>query len=231
MNGSIEQKYIFMEQHREGILEWLLHSSIPDSQFHYGSVSSIYYDTPSLDFYDEKRNSDYLKSKVRLRWYSDGPGSISDSQMKCYLELKTKTGILRQKNRIELFLPSKILNGDPLSEEEIEKIPLRIHELSYAPPGFLVPTILIQYFRHRFFDPETGSRISLDGNIHCPQANSQYIHGFPPVHLDVGVLEIKGTHRHLPRSLNGISPYITRDAFSKYARCCEHLMQPLSRRI
>lgn len=229
--GDIEQKYIFVEQEREALLERLSHCLIPDSKFFVGSVFSIYYDTPNLDLYYQKRHSDYIKSKIRLRWYSEFSECTPDREVKCYLELKKKYGVFRQKTRIELFFDLARLTDDPFSDEEITKAPLRIHELAYAPPGILVPIILIQYKRYRFVDPQTDSRIALDWDIRCTHVNSRYILGFSPVHLDVGVLEIKGAHRHLLPTLSRISSYLTKEAFSKYARCCEHLMLPLSRRI
>jgi hypothetical protein len=231
MDECIEQKYIFVAQEQDGVLEWLSHCLVPDSQFYCGSIFSIYYDTPDLDLYYEKRNSDYLKAKVRLRWYSDSSRSTPEDKVTCYLELKRKYGVLRQKNRIAFSLNSRTLTDDPFSEEQIATAPLRIHELLYSPPGMLVPILLIQYKRYRFVDPQTGSRIALDSDIQCAHVNSRYIVGFPPVHLDVGVLEIKGAQRHLLSPLKGISSYLTRETFSKYARCCEHLMMPLSRRI
>lgn len=229
--GDIEQKYIFIAQQHDGMLSWLNHCLIPDTSFPVGRVSSIYYDTPNLDLYDEKRNSDYVKSKVRLRWYSDLAKGIINDDITCYLEVKEKWGVFRKKNRIEIPLSSWMLKGDVFTEEKIETIPSRVHELSSIPSGFLVPTILIQYMRYRFLDPQTGSRVALDTDIECTHVNSRYVEGFPPVHLDQGVLEVKGSRRDLPNSLNGIRSYLSREAFSKYARCLEHLMLPLSRRI
>jgi hypothetical protein len=228
---DIEQKYIFLEPEKDGILDWLSSCMVPEQKYYSGYVFSIYYDTPYLDLYYEKRHSDYLKSKVRLRWYSDKSELDPDQEVRCFLELKRKYGILRQKSRIPFSLASGTLTHALLLNEEIANAPLRIQELAYTPPNRLVPILLVQYQRYRFVDPQTGSRIALDGNIRCTHVNSTYISGFPPVHLDMGVLEIKGAERQLPHSLNGVSSSLTREAFSKYARCCEHLMLPLSRRL
>jgi hypothetical protein len=43
----------------------------PDPEHAVACVWTIYYDTPQLTSLREKINSDYLKVKVRLRWYSD----------------------------------------------------------------------------------------------------------------------------------------------------------------
>lgn len=231
MDTSIEQKYIFPEKVSPILLEWLRYCCVPDPKFSAGSISSIYYDTPTYALYDEKRNSDYLKFKVRLRWYSDLARTAVDGDVKCYLEVKHKCGVLREKRRIELMLPGTMLEGDPFSQEEILQMPQRLHELSYQPPGVLVPIALIQYKRYRFVDPESGSRIALDAGICCPRVNTNFIIGSSSTQLSAGVLEVKGPSRKFPSFLMGIRSYVTREAFSKYARCCESFPQPLGRRI
>ena len=229
--GDIEQKYIFLTHHQKGLLEWLRFSFNSDSEFPTGPVSTIYYDTPQMDLYYEKRNSNYLKSKIRLRWYENLSQLPRNSHISCYLELKKKVGVFRSKIRQNLSFPARLLADDPFSKEEILDLPTTFHELSGLTTNFLVPVVLINYRRFRFFDPATGSRIALDTSIKCPTINSKILTGLPPVHLDVGVLEIKGQERHLLPSLSQISPYLTREAFSKYARCCEQLMLPLGRRL
>jgi hypothetical protein len=42
-----------------------------DPEFPSAIVWTIYYDTPALVSLGEKLNSDYLKRKIRVRWYSD----------------------------------------------------------------------------------------------------------------------------------------------------------------
>ena len=68
----------------------------PDPAFPTGTVFTIYYDTPSLECLDEKRNSDYLKTKVRLRWYRV-EGRPTDS---AFLEVKSRVGSRRDKLRL-----------------------------------------------------------------------------------------------------------------------------------
>ena len=42
----------------------------PDDEFPGNIVHSVYFDTPDLASYAEKANGDYLKTKLRLRWYA-----------------------------------------------------------------------------------------------------------------------------------------------------------------
>jgi hypothetical protein len=227
---SFEQKYIFMGQQKEMILDWLEYCYVRDPVFDFGTISSIYYDTPALSSYYEKRNSDYLKSKVRLRWYEDLQTSDPDVDVTCYLEVKRKYGTVRQKERMEVVIPLKKLLDDPFSDRDILNLPYRIHELRCFPPGILVPTLLIQYDRYRFIDSQGRSRVALDTDICCNRVNEVYFPLVPPVHLGMGVLEVKGNQNELPDSLNPIQAQLTKSAFSKYAQCFEHLGNPLELR-
>lgn len=227
---SFEQKYLFIGQQKEMILDWLKHCYTRDPAFDIGTISTIYYDTPALSSYYEKRNSDYLKSKVRLRWYENLNSSDTDVDVTCYLEVKRKLGTVRQKERMEVVIPSKKLIDDPFSDQEISNLPSRVYELSCFPPGNLVPVLLIQYNRYRFMDSDGRSRIALDTDICCTRVNATYFPFVPPVNLGMGVLEIKGKQTELPNSLNPIKTYLTKSAFSKYAQCLEHLANPLELR-
>ena len=228
---DIEQKYIFIAPQQNVILDWLNYCCIRDPKFPLAFISSIYFDTPTLDLYREKRNGDYLKCKVRLRWYTDLQDSAPDSQIKCYLEIKRKYGSIRQKDRIELTMPSRSLHHNTFSDDAIVSLPSRVYDLLYFPRSILVPTLLIQYTRYRFLDPHTHSRIALDTDICCPSANSAYFPALLPVHLGIAVLEIKGQHTQLLPCFNPIADYLTKEPFSKYAHCCERLLQPLGRRL
>ena len=125
-----EQKYVFINQHQDMLLEWLEHCCIPDPAYHTGTVSSIYYDTPALSLYDEKRNGDFLKCKVRLRWYGDLEKVAPEIGVSCYFETKQKFGALCGKERMELKISAKRLAGDPLFDEQIQNLPARTYNLS-----------------------------------------------------------------------------------------------------
>ncbi|MGV7223723.1 MAG: VTC domain-containing protein [Nitrospinales bacterium] len=229
--NNYEQKYNFITQQQQMLLDWLEYCYIQDPNYHFSSVSSIYYDTPTLDLYWEKRNGDYLKSKVRLRWYAKLQELEPNQDVKCYLEVKRKYGAIRNKERLELNISAKQLLVNPFEDDEIISFPSMAYELEYFPQGLLVPTLLIQYERYRFIDPKSSSRIALDINICCKCANEKYVPGIPPIFLSVGVLEIKGEHQEMLNSLTPIADHLTKMSFSKYGRCCESLMQPFELRV
>jgi hypothetical protein len=225
-SGTIEQKYTILKLAHQPVLAWLRHVYVPHPLYHEGRICSIYYDSPMFDHYDEKRNGDFLKTKVRLRWY-ERPGERTRApQTHCFLEVKQKVGAVRCKKRLELDIDTDVLLADSLASEALQRLPERLSELSHMPDRCLMPMMLICYIRRRFIDPRTSTSIALDTDISCDQVNLRYVPAAYPVHLDNGVLEIKGSQTNLPASLLPIRSALTRQAFSKYGRCLEMLADP-----
>ena len=223
---TIEQKYLFPIAQKDIILSWLESFCLRDPDFSYGQVCSIYYDTPSFHLAQEKRNSDYLKTKVRLRWYEDEEGLSFEEGVNCFVEVKQKFGAIRQKHRIEVTLDSGKLIDCDLTDSEICSIPLTAANFIPICSTLLQPMLMVRYTRYRFIDTQTDSRISLDVDISAPLLNSVYFPcGVLSTDLNVGVLEVKGKHRVLPDALLPINHYLQKDNFSKYARCCQQLSQ------
>lgn len=231
----VEQKYIFPAGYADMILAWLEHSSVPHPGYSSSVVSSIYFDTPGLFHFHESRNGNFARSKVRLRWYSepaaDPPSREAEDGVRCYLEIKTKQGALSEKRRTEVTIASRVLLDAPFSNEQFSDLTERALALGYRAAGILVPILMIQYRRRRFLDVESDSGMSVDSQICCTRANEAFLQGLLPVHLDVGVLEIKGRNRGTGELLNPIGSYLTKSPFSKYGISLETLGQPLGRRV
>jgi len=231
----VEQKYLFPAGYTDVILAWLEHACVPDPGYPYSVVSSLYFDTPGLFHFHESRNGEFLRAKVRLRWYTEPAGAPLSSEpeagVRCYLEIKTKQGALSEKKRIEVTIPSQVLLEDLFSNEQILDLTGRVFDLGYRAAGMLVPILLIQYRRRRYLEAASDSGIAVDAEIRCTRANETVVQGMLPVHLDVGVLEIKGMNRGTCEMLNPIGSYLTKSPFSKYGISLESLMQPLGRRV
>ena len=113
-SGEIEQKFTYRWTDKDILRDWLEFHCLRDAAFYRGPIISLYYDTPSLDFYREARNGDYLKTKVRLRWYQNVFTS-SGQMVDCFFEIKRKRGALRHKQRQAVTLPAGCLTGDLFS--------------------------------------------------------------------------------------------------------------------
>src|SRR5512143_3813034 len=66
---SAESKFVATPVREEFVLAWLRHVCLPDPAHPDATVSTLYYDTPALDSYREKREGEFVKTKCRLRWY------------------------------------------------------------------------------------------------------------------------------------------------------------------
>jgi hypothetical protein len=227
----VEQKFVFPIHYRDELLAWATYALEPDPGHSGGVVHSLYYDTPDLELYSQKRNSEFLKYKVRLRWYDEAGALPPDARVPCFLEVKRKIGAARRKRRTTADLPAAVLAGSPFDSPEVSALAGVALEIGFAAQGPLVPMALIRYHRMRFVDPATGARIALDGEIGCQAVNRAFLPAEAPIVLDTGVLEIKGTARHLPPSLEPVAFLLTKSSFSKYAQCLEHLLHPAGVRI
>jgi len=222
-SSTIEQKFLFDGPRQGWLLDLLEFYLVRDPEFYFSPIVSLYYDTPSLSLYEEVCNGNYMKTKVRLRHYQKEFPPEQES-VTCYFEVKRRFGTRREKDRKRVTLDPRSLQGDIFSQRAIREMPDASPELRLLiRGGVLVPLLVVEYERHRFIDPGSGTRVSLDTGIRCSQANSAYLCGTAPVSLDVGVLEVKGTLDVLPHCLTPIERYLRKQAFSKYARCCELL--------
>ncbi len=183
----------------------------PDPKHPVGTVSSIYYDNHGLRLLREKVNSDYLKTKVRLRWYDRALDAHG------FIEAKFRVGDRRDKIRVQTPHTAHWLAATPLHEPLLVRVPelLRPHGL-WVDPG-LRPLFQVRYRRHRFIEPLTGSRVSLDADIRVPATNSSALRFPAPVSLGSAVVEIKGPQTELPVVLRELLHLgCRRSSFSKY---------------
>jgi len=148
----MEQKYLFPAGYETMLLIWLEHVCVPDNKYPLSDIYTLYYDTPELYHFYENRNGDFLKTKIRLRWYSHFSPSQNGSDVLCYLEIKRKEGTLSLKERIEMVLPFKVLSEGIFSDDRILDIPSGLLHLEYKPENMLVPVLLVQYRRRRYID-------------------------------------------------------------------------------
>ena len=184
----------------------------PDPEYPAAVVSTIYYDTPELALLSEKINSDYLKTKVRLRWYSPDRGASA-----AFLEVKQRVGAFRHKARTATGLSAARAAGLPIDHPALTDVLALAAPLGMPAPARLMPALLLRYERFRFIEPVSGSRISVDTGIEAVRGNPRLVgHGFQH-RLSSAVVEVKGDGSDLPRALHVLIPLGARRAsFSKY---------------
>ena len=104
--------------------------------------------------YCEKINSDYIKTKVRLRWYADIDNTHQG--LLSFIEAKQKIGNKRKKIRLQTRHPGEWLASIELENTQLLSVPLLLLsegvELKYP----LFPVYHIRYKRYRFVEKSSN---------------------------------------------------------------------------
>lgn len=218
-----ELKYVLPAARATIAVQLLERLCDPDPSFAVGIVSSIYYDTRDWAYLDEKRNSDYLKTKVRLRWYRM-PNNTTMSADPSFAEAKFRIGSKRSKIRLATHLTGGDLESLDLEDPQLLRIPSTLTAAGAPLRQDLFPSYVVSYTRRRYVDRATGSRIAIDFAITSPRVNKRLIAKPFPCALPQAVLEIKGTAGRIPPSVQTVLRLgLRKEAFSKYFECYRHL--------
>jgi len=217
-----EIKLVLARQRVPIVRRWLELRCPRHPRFPASIVSSIYFDNRRWRSLAEKANGEFLKTKIRLRWYSDvDTGEPGDS---VHLEVKYKRGARRAKLRVPVDVHGAALSGlelDGTRLPDVERL-LREHGVTLEEP--VLPVFRIDYTRRRFLEPVTRSNLCLDYDIHVPRSSRRMIRRHDPRHLGCAVFESKGRSTRLPPLLQPLIELgCRRGAFSKYLDCYERL--------
>jgi hypothetical protein len=179
----------------------------PDGAHPENVVHSVYYDTHGLAAYGEKADGQYVKTKLRLRWYEPFGGAA-------WLEIKAKRGSLGAKHR------KRIACSAPPPRDSAALAQVAREHLGVA----LQPTIWLAYRRLRFVAPDGSARVSLDRDIRVVWASPALPRRERPGALATFVVEVKGDAPEPSASLLGlVGRCARRGAFSKYAACVDRV--------
>jgi len=203
------------------------------------TVRSIYFDSSSLKYYNEKVDGIKIRKKLRIRGYNkQGAESI------VFLEIKRKIENHINKNRSALkyynlndLLTTKDLesyclteNGFENSIEDGEKFLHNVHKNS------LKPIVLIVYEREAYFSKfDTGLRVTFDKNLRYflfPSLDKLYteedLKYTMPKYFIFEIKFLRGFPGWLQSILRDLN--ISRMALSKYTMCLdtEKVFNPVS---
>ncbi len=219
-----ELKYTLPNQAARGITDWLRARLLSDPEYPEGWVSSIYYDSHDLRLLREKVNSDFTKSKVRLRWYL-APRHHTD-ETAAFLEVKRKIGGRRFKHRVATACSGSELSKTPLQDPTLIKLLGLLRTPTSWIPTNLHPFMEIRFHRLRFLEPATGARVSIDTDIRPLRVNPAMLPMSNPFPLFHAVVEAKGPFRQPPGLLSDVLAFgCRRESFSKYERCYRKVTQ------
>lgn len=217
-----ELKYVFSAGRVFHVRRWLEACCRTDPEFPAGTVCSIYYDTRDWKSLGEKIDSDYLKTKIRLRWYRDIQTGVPSPDT--FLEAKFKIGGRREKVRMKTGKHGDWLSRVTLDNPELLNFPRLLWKEGVMTREPFYPAFRVDYKRLRFIEPVTGARLSLDYDICAPAVNCHMLPGIDPVQLSRAVFEMKGPLSQLPGSLYPlINLGCRKESFSKYGQCYEKI--------
>ncbi len=147
--NEYETKYLLENFSAPKISKWLDLRCCKDPLFPENTVSSIYYDTKDWRFLNEKINGDYLKTKVRVRWYSDlnNRNASKDS----FLEIKNKAGSSREKKRLKTEISGSRLSGIELNDKLLNDVLILLKESGNIFYDHLFPCF--QIFKRHILHP------------------------------------------------------------------------------
>ena len=192
-----------------------------DPAFPEAVVWTIYYDTPGLRSLGEKINSDYLKQKVRVRWYSDLDGRPAGPS---FVEAKLRVGNRRLKVRAPLPYSAGELASWDLQDPRLLQLPLALKEQGIDLRNPWRPVLLLRYRRDRFIEPISGSRVSLDADIAAAAVHPGSLSAADFSPLGSAVVEVKGSADELPLALRGLLHLgAQKCSFSKYLAVYSHM--------
>jgi hypothetical protein len=220
-DGERELKFVVPDGRVDVARRWLERICRRDPEFPAAVVWTIYYDTPQLASLGEKINSDYLKRKIRVRWYSELQAGAAGP---AFVEAKARVGNRRFKVRARLRYPAEELARWDLQDPRLKGVPLLLQEHGISARELWQPVMLIRYRRDRFIEPLSGSRISLDSDIAGVAVNPTFVSAADLTSVGLSVLEVKGAVDELPPALRGLLALgIRKRSFSKFLAVYAHM--------
>lgn len=223
-----ERKFFILPQNIGSAYTLLRQICRSDKEYPEGKVNSLYFDTIDLDEYYKSESGDFNKDKVRIRWYGDVNENIGTTPV--YLELKSRQGFASSKQRIQLIVPSYLLKPENLGKGIVDKTRLidTLAGFKHFPDKPMRPIIKISYYRYRFNEMFTRTRVSLDHSICSTMIAPDLGYRERELRLPGGVIEIKGQKIELPETIKRIKLLDTDwSRFSKYSLSIDaHLAEP-----
>ena len=216
-----ELKFLLPAGRAGAALAWLATICRPDPGHPRAFVWTVYYDTPSSRSLGEKIDSDYLKMKLRVRWYGRACEPVSGP---VFAEAKYRIGSRREKVRVQLPVDAPLVSALPLDDPLFATFPRAL-----GPAGVLAgpewrPVLRLRYERSRFIEAVSGARVSLDRDITPEAVDTRRLTALNAGPLGVCVLEVKGHEDTLPRSLTPLLHLGARQgSLSKYAAVYDHV--------
>ena len=219
-----ELKFTIGNRRTPRVIAWLASVCRADPVYPQAAVSSIYFDTLRWHSLGEKLDSEYLKSKFRLRWYAL-PGRPPEAGDPVFAEAKFRIGVVRRKLHVRAPYCAGWIQDVALGAPRLRDFPRFLQAQGVPVRHELFPAFVVSYQRRRYIDPVSGLRLCVDSEIGAPRVNPTVLPGAAPVRLETAAVEVKGACAELPAHLHTLTDLGCRKtSFSKYAVCYQKIM-------
>lgn len=233
LQERVEQKFFITPDRIPAAMALLRKTCRPDPEHALGQVNSLYFDTHDLEEHTRSDAGEFAKDKIRIRWYggecdphrswsedpsasekgewpvmtADVGASASTATVPVWLERKTRQGFASTKQRLSVDVHACVLAPAALCRGIVSASLLRDTMVCFGffPDGRLCPVIAISYWRHRFVEPVTGFRVSIDARIRSSLVMLSVGKGERGLELPGAVVEVKGSVFDLPTSLRPLA--------------------------
>lgn len=210
----VEQKF-FVPPDRLPVAQALIRRTCRwDAEYPEEQINSLYFDTHDLEQHERSLAGDFVKDKVRVRWYGEGALAptcevealrqvTAPRLVPVWVELKSRRGFVSTKQRARTDVAADSLAFDALSRGIV---PMSYLLSTIAGFGLLIsrrlePVIVVSYWRSRFVEPCTGFRVSLDSRIRSSVVRPGVRSCQRELELRGAVVEVKGATLALPHCL------------------------------
>lgn len=176
-----ERKYLTTNLSRYDLENFVrLHPAVFHGLYYPRQVSSIYFDTPDFDYFQQNLMGQGQRKKVRVRWYD--PMEEGSHHL---LEVKVRDGDVIQK----IAQPMEQFTRET-SLDEISRVVRSILASYIAEAGSLQPTLVNSYKRSYFSNAALGMRLTVDSDLQF-SSPSDWQRQHVTNRLDATILECK----------------------------------------
>lgn len=190
--SRFERKFAVQDMHYHEIVQQVRNNRAAFLSIHHPRyVNNIYFDTNDMDFYTDNVSGKGSRKKVRIRWYGDLMGEISNP----VLEFKIREGMIGNKLScpIKSFTLDKNFTGDYIQDI------LRSSELPDwvdAVMLMLKPALLNCYNRQYFISFNKNFRITIDDKLSYFGIGNGLNNFIKKYTSDDVILELKYDYKH-----------------------------------
>jgi len=201
--SRFERKFVVQNMHYAEIVQQVKNNRAAFFPLHQPRyINNIYFDTNDLDFFTDNVSGKGSRKKVRIRWYGDLMGHVSNP----VLEFKMREGMVGNKLSFPLaaFTVDEGFTGDYIQDAfKASDLPNWVNTVL----PMLNPSLLNRYHRQYFISFNNNFRLTIDDEL-TYYGIGNGLNNFMEKHVsDDVIVELKYDNKH-----DGIdSAYVTND--------------------